>query len=405
MFPDRRVMLVSYASEFADSWGRKARDVLVDLGKELYGVKVREKVGASNWWEIEGYNGAMFSTGIRGTITGKGANILIIDDPVKNSEEARSKTIRDKNWDWYQSTAYTRLEPDGAVILIMSRWHWDDLAGRCLRESGEKWEVINLPAIAEEDEDYGVLKRKKGESLWAERFNLDDLLRIKNSIGNYWFNALYQQRPSESEGDIFKLEYFRYFTEEGDLYVLWEGQKEKEAIKKSNCIVFQTVDLAITQNETSDYTVIGTFAVTPQKDLLILDIYRARIDMPTQKKVIRDLYNKFKPSYIGIEAQAYQLGLIQELRQEGLPIKELRAVRDKTARALTVATRYEAGSVYHLKEAKYLEDFEDELMRFPNGEHDDQVDVVAYAGLELVKMGEPLENNIKELIRRGSFYE
>lgn len=377
----------------------------MDVGKELYSVSVDEKIGARNWWEIEEFGGAMFSTGIRGTITGKGANILIIDDPVKNSEEARSKGIRDKNWDWYQSTAYTRLEPDGKVILIMSRWHYDDLAGRCLRESGEHWTILSLPAIAEQDEDYGVLKRKAGEPLWGERFSLEDLQRIKETIGSYWFNALYQQRPTENEGDLFKREYFRYFVEEQEFFILFNGQERKEVIRKNDCIIFQTVDLAITEKETSDYTVIGTFVVTPKKDLLVLDIYRARIDMPTQKRVIRDLFNRFSPSFIGIEAQAYQLGLIQELRIEGLPVKELRAVKDKVARALTIATRYEAGSVYHKRGAKYLGDFEDELLRFPLGEYDDQVDVMSYAGIEVSKMGEPLRSDIKEILMRGSFYE
>lgn len=396
---------MSYSHEFAESWGRKARDVLIEAGPELYGVTVKDRVGARNWWETERFGGAMFSTGIRGTITGKGANILIIDDPVKNSEEARSKTIRDKNWDWYQSTAYTRLEPDGKVILIMSRWHYDDLAGRCLRESGEHWTILSLPAIAEQDEDYGVLKRKAGEPLWGERFSLEDLQRIKETIGSYWFNALYQQRPTENEGDLFKREYFRYFVEEQEFFILFNGQERKEVIRKNDCIIFQTVDLAITEKETSDYTVIGTFVVTPKKDLLVLDIYRARIDMPTQKRVIRDLFNRFSPSFIGIEAQAYQLGLIQELRIEGLPVKELRALKDKVARALTIATRYEAGSVYHLKNAKYLNYFEDELLRFPLGEHDDQVDVMSYAGIEVSKMGEPLRKDIMEMLRRGSFYE
>lgn len=405
MFPERRILLVSYSHEFAQSWGRKARDVLKEVGYELYGVRVKEKVGASNWWETEKYGGAMFSTGIRGTITGKGANLLIIDDPVKNAEEARSKTIRDKNWDWYQSTAYTRLEPDGAVVLVMSRWHYDDLAGRCLKESGENWHILCLQAIAEQDEDYGVLKRKAGEPLWGERFSLQDLERIKTTIGRYWFNALYQQRPAESEGEIFKREYFRYFTEEQDFYVLYDGQDRKRTIKKSDCIVFQTVDLAITTKETSDYTVIGTFAVTPAKDLLVLDIYRARIDMPTQKRVIKDLYKKIQPAYIGIESQAYQLALIQELRQEGLPIRELKAVKDKVARALTVATRYESGSVYHLKNGRYLEDLEDELLRFPVGEHDDQVDVLSYAGIEIAKMSEPADYKLREILKRGSFYE
>jgi len=403
MYPEKRIILSSYEFEIAASWGRKAREVFRETGQEFYGLKINDDASANNWWEIKHHNGGMVTAGVRGAITGKGANVLIIDDPVKNAEEARSKLIRDRNWDWFQSTAYTRLEPDGAIILIMSRWHYDDLAGRCLAESEEHWDVINLPAIAVEDENYKYVKRKKGEALWQDRFSLKRLLEIKNEIGNYWFNALYQQSPTEEEGNIFKREYFKYFEEEDDFYVL--NDVDRKRYKKYDCITFQTIDLAISEKESADYTVIGTFTVTPKKDLLVLDIYRARIDMPKQRQVIQDLYYKWKPAYIGIENQSYQMALIQELRQMGFPVKELKAIGDKTARALSISTRYGAGTVYHKRGASWINNLEEELLQFPHGEHDDQVDVLSYAGLEVVKMGVPMDDKTKELVRGIRVYE
>jgi len=402
-YPEKKIILATYEADFSASWGRKARDVL-EWSKDLFGVKLREDSLASYRWETEA-GGGMFTAGVRGAITGKGANILIIDDPVKNSEEARSKTIREKIWDWFLSTAYTRLEPDGAIIIVMSRWHFDDLAGRCIEElKNENWLEIKLPAIAVEDEDFGVLKRKKGDPLWKERFPLERLEEIKRSLGNYWWNALYQQSPSPEEGGVIKREYFRYFREEGEYFVLEEERGER-AIHKNSCIYIQTIDLAISQKENSDFTVIGTFAISREGDLLVLDMFRGRVDFATQKRLIKEYFKRYKPSYIGVESVAYQLAMVQELRREGLPVKELRAKGDKVGRVLSVATRYEAGKVFHKLGAIWLDDFEDEILRFPNGEHDDMVDVLSYAGIEAGSLGEGLPDEIKNLLKGVKFYE
>jgi hypothetical protein len=203
-FPDRRVILTSYEADFAMTWGRKVRDLLHEFGPAVFGVSVRSDSTAANRWGIEDNTGGMDTAGVGGPITGKGAHLLIIDDPVKNAEEAASETMRNKAWDWYVSTAYTRLEPAGAVILIQTRWHSDDLAGRILAhaaETGERWDVVNLPAMAEEGD---VLGRESGEPLWPERFDLDALERIRATLGGYYFAALYQQRPGPPDGAMFK---------------------------------------------------------------------------------------------------------------------------------------------------------------------------------------------------------
>src|SRR5690348_3861723 len=170
--PNRRVILTSYEADFAATWGRKVRDVLAEFGPTLYGVRVRDDSSAANRWDLAEHTGGMVTAGVGGPITGRGADVLIIDDPVKNADDALSATMRERVWEWWRSTAYTRLEPSGAAVLVMTRWHEDDLAGRLLGEmeqGGEHWEVLRLPAIAEEEDD--ALGRHPGEALWPQRFS------------------------------------------------------------------------------------------------------------------------------------------------------------------------------------------------------------------------------------------
>src|SRR5205085_6437129 len=176
MFPNRRVGLASYEADFAASWGRKTRDVLEEFGPKLYGIRLREDSRAANRWDIEQMfgrqwvrtNGGMFTAGVGGPFTGKGAHLLIIDDPVKNAEESLSLTQRQKADDWYRAVARTRLEPGGVIIPIMTRWHERDLAGVLQDEQdkgGEQWTVLRLPALAEPDDPLG---RAVGTALWPE---------------------------------------------------------------------------------------------------------------------------------------------------------------------------------------------------------------------------------------------
>ncbi|MCC6419952.1 MAG: hypothetical protein IT429_17085 [Gemmataceae bacterium] len=208
-YPDRRVILTSYEANFAAGWGRKARDVLGATG-HLFGVKVSGASSAADRWEIEGREGGMVTAGVGGPITGRGADVLIVDDPVKNAEEARSPTQREKAWDWFKSTAYTRLEPNGSVILIMTRWHRDDLAGRLLSQAadldGYRWEVISLPALATESDPLG---RQPGEALWPQRYPAERLEATRKDIEAFWWAALYQQDPTAEGGTEWPPEYFR----------------------------------------------------------------------------------------------------------------------------------------------------------------------------------------------------
>ena len=369
-FPDKRVILTSYEADFAASWGYKARSILQEHGP-LFGVSISQQSAARDRWDIQGFNGGMMTAGVGGAITGKGADLLIIDDPVKNAEEAQSKTYRDKTYDWYRSTAYTRLEPGGAVIIIQTRWHEEDLSGKLLKEEPDKWTVISLPAIAEGED---ILGRKKGDSLFPSRYDVESLQDIKNTLGSYWFNALYQQRPQPDGGSIFKREYFRYCSLENDIFDL--GTKKAQYPK---CKIFQTCDPAASTKTTADFFALGTWAQTPDNDLILLDVLKTRLEGPDQVNLFWQQYKRWKPAQQWVESAGVGKTLYQMLVREGLPVKELKADTDKVTRALPAAARMEAGAIYFLQGGTWLHDVEEELLGFPNAAHDDVVDVVSYA--------------------------
>lgn len=370
--PDKRVILSSYEADFAAGWGYKVRNILQEYGPKLFGVQISGQSAARDRWELQGHQGGMMTAGVGGAITGKGADLLIIDDPVKNAEEAQSKTYREKTYDWYRSTAYTRLEPGGAVIIIQTRWHEDDLSGRLLKEEPEKWTVISLPAIAEEGDALG---REPGTALFPSRYDVEALQEIKRTLGPYWFNALYQQRPQEDTGSIFKRQFFKYATLTGDLLDL--GGEKKFILPM--CRIFQTCDPAASTKTTADYFVLGTWAQTPNNDLVLLDILRTRLEGPDQVNLFKQQYARWKPAFQAVESAGVGKTLYQMLVREGLPIKELKADTDKLTRALPAAARMEAGTIYFIQGASWLHEFEEELLSFPNGAHDDQVDVLSYA--------------------------
>lgn len=389
-FPDKRIILTSYEADFASQWGGKVRDLLEDYGKKIFEVEISNDSSAKDRWNIKGKDGGMQTAGVGGPITGKGADILIIDDPIKNDKEAASKTVRESHKTWYQSTAYTRLEPGGSIIIIMTRWHEDDLAGWLLKEEKEAikqglepegWEVLRLPAIAEEND---LLGRKPGQALFPQRYDEKALEKIKRAVGTYFWSAMYQQRPQPDGGSIFKRSYFHYFTDDGDFYTLQRANDQKRVLKTA-CWIFQTCDAAATEKEKSDYFVISTWAVTHDSDLLLLDVFREKAETTKHKRIMKDALTRWRPSFQGVENKTFGLNIIQDCVVEGYPIKELKADTDKVSRARPMSARYENGTVYHRQGAPWLQEYEDELIAFPNGEHDDQVDTASYAGIVLIE--------------------
>src|SRR5262245_22121675 len=209
LYPSRRVLLAGYGAAFARSWGRKARGLLQEHGRAAFGVEVSREERAASEWGLCSHEGGMLTAGVGGPLTGRGANLLIVDDPIKNAEQAVSQTIRDNHWDWWQSTASTRIEPGGCAIVIATRWHHDDLSGRLLRaaEAGEGMPVrrLRLPAIAEEDDPLG---RAPGEALWPERWPIERLERTREEKEAVWWEAMYQQRPGLGADNVWPDSYF-----------------------------------------------------------------------------------------------------------------------------------------------------------------------------------------------------
>jgi predicted phage terminase large subunit-like protein len=409
-FPDKKVMLASYADTFAAQWGRKARDLLDEHGPRIFGVHLSQDSKGGAQWEVarkrggKKAEGVMVTAGVGGGLTGKGAHLLIIDDPVKNAEEAQSERTRQAHHDWWLSTARTRLQKGSGVILVMTRWHEDDLAGRLLAdelEGGDKWEILNLPAVCEVEND--LLGRGVGDPLWPEMFDKANLEQTKRAMGNYWFSAMYQQRPAPADGMLFKRQNFRYYEKlEGNL-VRIHTDAGSRIFDIGYGTKFCTMDVAASEKQQSDYTVISTWVVTEQKELLLWNVDRVQYDGPDLLPFVRRVYYEQRPSVIGIERLGYGLTIIQELVREGLPIMRLEPDKDKVTRSIPAAARYEEHRIFHPRGtgAGFVDAFETELLVFPNGRNDDQVDTVAYAALQLPNTM-PRSSGLERARRSGS---
>jgi predicted phage terminase large subunit-like protein len=411
-FPDKKVMLASYADTFAAQWGRKSRELLDEWGPKLWGVRLSTDSKGGQQWEVAAKkggkkaDGVMVTAGVGGGLTGKGAHLLIIDDPVKNAEEAQSERIRQAHHDWWKSTARTRLQAGAGVILVMTRWHEDDLAGRLLAdaaEDGDQWEILNLPGICE-DKETDPLHRDIGEALWPKFFDNEWMGQTKRAMGTYWFTAMYQQRPAPADGMLFKRQNFRYFQKH-DVTDPTKGQLVT-IHKDSGPLIFDTaygtkfttVDVAASEKEQADYTVAATWVKTVDNDLLLWDLERVQFDGPDLLPFLRRIYFEQRPALMCIERLGFGLTIIQELLREGLPIVRLEPDKDKITRALPACARYEENRIFHPRGAYWVDDFESELLVFPNGKNDDQVDTVSYAALQLPFIGAGTHST---LVRHG----
>ena len=364
--PDKEIITASYSAELAQDFGSKTRN-LVDSEEYQYifNLKLKQDEKSKAKWKTS-KGGSYTSVGIGGAITGRGANVLIIDDPIKNREEADSKLIRDKHWNWFTSTAYTRLEPDGKIVLILTRWHLDDLAGRVLanEELSKITKIIKFPAIALKDEKY----RKAGEPLWKDRYSLKDLESIKNTIGIYDWSALYQQSPVLTENQEFKQEWFQKI--------------KREEVERMNTRRFLTIDTAMSEKESADYTGFCENYINTENKWH-LAAYRMKLNAKDLVDYIFTLHEKRSFEKIGIEKTAYLWGLKsyidEEMRKRNvfLPIEEL--IHNQTAKETRIRgliPRYSSYSVYHIEGE--CADLEEELINFPKAINDDVSDATAY---------------------------
>lgn len=316
--------------------------------------------------EIPGYDGSFRSTGVGGGITGMGCDILCIDDPFKDRKSADSPTIRESVWDWYTSTAYTRLSPGGGVLVTVTRWHEDDLVGRLLeamkQEGGDRWTIINYPAIAEHDEPH----RKKGEPLHAERYPLEMLLRIKSNIGSYDWGSLYQQHPTPRGGGVFKRKWIRHWT----------------TMPKVFDRVIQSWDFTFKDTANSD-NVSGQVWGQVGANFYLLDNDTARMDFVSQVRAMQRMSSKWPDALKKVvEDKANGPAIISALGSRIPGIVPYNPRGSKTARAYSVSPLFEAGNVFLPpmdEEHPWVKRYVDELLAFPNAEHDDQVDSTTQA--------------------------
>jgi predicted phage terminase large subunit-like protein len=363
LFPDRRVILASYEADFAAHWGRKVRNTIA-ANTGVLRVRLAEDSTAANRWETT-VGGGMTTAGVGGPLMGKGAHLLLVDDPIKNAEEAASQTYRDRTWAWWTSTAYTRLEPDGIAIVIMTRWHQDDLVGRLLQEQeadGEQWDVLSLPALAEEEDSLG---RAVDEPLWPGRFNRRALDRIQAAVGSYVWTSLYQQRPSPAEGGMFKRHWWRYWR-------VLPGRFDE---------VIQSWDFAFKETRASDF-VVGQVWGRRGAEKYLLDQVRARMDFTSSLAAVRNLSARWPRAMAKlVEGKANGPAVIAALQKEIPGLIEVEPHGSKESRAAAVTPQIEAGNVYlpEPAQAPWVHEYVEEHAAFPNGAHDDQVDATSQA--------------------------
>ena len=373
--PDQYVIAATYAQDLADDFGRKVRNQIVDPSfNEIFpGVGIQNDSTSAKRFHITAQddfsttqNGAYFAVGVGGPLTGRGAHLLLIDDPVKNREEADSETIRKKVKDWYTSTAYTRLMPGGRVVIIQTRWHEDDLSGWLLEEhQHEGWEVLDLPAID-----------AANKALWPEQYPVEALDKIKLAVGQRDWSALYQQRPSPEDGNYFKREWLH----------------EVEVIPtKASLAIYGASDYAVTANG-GDYTVHVVIGIDRAKRLYLLDLWRQQTSSEDWVEAFCDLVLKWKPIGWAEETGQIRSGvgpfLAKRQAERGAMVyREAFPTRgDKAIRAQSIRGRISMFGLHVLRGSPFWADLVSEMMSFPVGVNDDQVDALGLAGQLIDRM-------------------
>ena len=381
----KRVMLASYEADFAATHGRAAREIVAEHGS-LFGVEIDDTSRAASRWQLVGSDVGMGTAGANGPITGKGGDLMIVDDPIKNAEEAQSPVMREKLWEWWQSTFLTRREPGAKTLVIMSRWHEDDLIGRLVKNppvGGARIKRVRLPAIAEENDALG---RRPGDALCPERYDEEALSGIRIDVGPGPWASLYQQRPVPLGGGMFKREWFGKYArfENNDRAYYRFGDHIVDA---SEVWKFSTMDPAYTRTQRSDYTAIATWGVVPGENtiLALLDMRRVRAEHHEHAPLIQSVWDTFEPAWVGIEKQAATLSMFSQVQRNGVVVRWLTPDKNKIARAETAAALAAAGRIWIPDHAEWVSDFLDEVLTFPVAKYDDMVDCLSYAAGELAK--------------------
>lgn len=379
--PYRQLIFSTYNDDFAQDFGRSVRETMRSHAFQQIFPGCRLRPGSASADKIQTEEGGLMKfVGRGGGLTGRGADLLIIDDPIKDREEADSKSVRDKMWSWFTEAAMTRLMPGGRVVIIMTRWHEDDLIGRLTdprnpcysKEEAENWSILALPAIATEDDPMG---RKPGEALWPDQFPIDVLEKIKR-LNARGFSALYQGQPTPDDGDFFKREWLKTY----------DGP---DKIPK-NIRIYAASDHAVSVAQDADKTVLMCVGVDEDDNIWVLpDIFWRRAQTDTVCDGMLDMMKRRRPiswrAEKGHISKAIGPFLRKRMHEEKIycPIEEVTPVKDKQTRAQAIRGRMAMGKVYFPKFTSWWPEAENELLKFPSARHDDFVDTLAHIGMGL----------------------
>lgn len=376
-FPDDRIIEASYSTIFAQKFGRKNKQKVERYGKQLFDLELSNESSSATDWDIDGYRGGMISRGIMAGVTGEGADLMIIDDPIKNREEADSEVYREKLWGEWVDSLSTRLHPGAIVIVIMTRWHEDDLVGRLQNpEYGEvlPWHVINMPLECDEthiEHEGNPLNRELGDPLWPERYDKDFIKQRKKYPSS--FNALFQGRPTAQEGNIIKKHWWMWYDVlplELDIKIMSVDASFKDTTDSAKCSI----------------------QVWGKKDGYIykIDNHTARMDFVTTIQAILTMLKKHPDiSAKYIEDKANGSAIISMLNRKiggFIPIKADAGTGGKEARAKAVTPWIESGNVFLPRNTTWASEFVEECAAFPQGQYADQVDGMSQALKKLVPM-------------------
>jgi predicted phage terminase large subunit-like protein len=375
-YPDKKIIQCSNTAELAVGFGRKVRNL---VSSEVYSkifpnVSLRADSKAAGRWATNA-NGDYFAIGVGGTVTGKGADLLIIDDPHSEQEAALASSdpaVFDKVFEWYTSGPRQRLQPGGSIVVVMTRWAKRDLTGKICQSiidrDGDVWDIISLPAIL-----------PTGKPLWPEFWSLDELSKLRDELPLPKWQAQYQQNPTSEEGAIVKREWWK----------VWEGERPPPCE-----FIIQSWDTAFTKNERSDYSACTTWGVFHKDEdpndthIILLDALKERLEFPELKQRALDMYNEWSPDACIVEAKASGAPLVFELRKMGIPVQEFTPTRgnDKITRVNSVSDLFASGKVWAPRK-RWAEEVIEEMAAFPNSDHDDLVDSATQALIRFRKGG------------------
>jgi predicted phage terminase large subunit-like protein len=399
-YPDKKVIQTSHTAELSVGFGRKVRNLVdSDVYKDIFpGVALQSDSKAAGRWATN-KGGDYFAIGVGGAVTGKGADLLIIDDPHSEQEATLAETnaeVYDKTYEWYTSGPRQRLQPGGAIVVVMTRWSKKDLTGQVLKSaaqrSGEEWEVIEFPALL-----------PSGRPLWPEFWSLKELTALKSELPNGKWMAQYMQQPTSDVSAIIKREWWK----------IW-GDDDPPPCE----FLIQSWDTAFLKTERSDYSACTTWGVfykpddtgLNQANIILLNAIKKRMEFPELKKRAYDEYKEWDPDALIIEAKASGAPLVFELRAMGIPVQEYTPSRgnDKIARLNSVADIFASGLVW-VPNTHWAEELVEEVASFPSGEHDDLVDSTSQALMRFrrggfIRLATDEQDEVREFRRRKAAY-